>query len=111
ELEEDLRDRVFILRMNCPYSDGVRDSAQPPRTEVELPDADDEHHHRRRQRDREDRRDGHGEVLGECERPEESSLLCDERKDRREGEGDDEERKEARPPDLLDRLNQDFPVV
>ena len=55
------------------------------------------------ERDREQRRDRHRQVLRERERLEEAPFLIDQREDRQERDRDDEQREEDRRPDLLER--------
>ena len=123
EPEEDLRDGVLLLGVVRPDGDRVDDllgepggEADEPRQESPLPVREaepervhprEEHPHRRVERDGEDGRDGHREVLRPGERREEAPLLVDEREDREERDGDDEEREEDRRADLHQRLEAD----
>src|SRR5262249_18919621 len=63
------------------------------------------------ERDGQDRRHQHREVLGESQRPEEAPFLRLQREDRQERDRDDEQRKETRPADFLYGVHDDGPVI
>ena len=79
------------------------DPGQPARLEREGVHPGEEHPQRRVDGDREHGGDRHGQVLRERERLEEAPLLVDEREDRQEGDGDDQQREEDRRTDLGQR--------
>ena len=82
-------------------ADGIgRLGAEPP--------AQQEHHQRRRERDRENRGGEHREGLRVGERREQLARLTGQREDRQEADGDQQEREEDRPADLLARVDDDL---
>ncbi len=97
-------DGVAFLRVVL-ADDGLR---HDPRQELgpkrERLDTGKQHAHRRIEGDRQQRCDGHGQGLGEGQRPEQSALLVDQGEHRQEGDGDDQEREEDARPDLDQRF-------
>ena len=66
-----------------------------------------EHHQRRGERDREHRGGEHRERLRVGERHEQSTRLAGQREDGQEADGDQQQREEDRPADLLARVDDD----
>ena len=83
EIDQGARERVLLLAADAAADEERRDGGH--------------------QRDREERREGHGEGLGEGERPEQPPLGPLQREHRQERDGDDQQREEDRPPDLDQR--------
>ena len=94
---------MALLGVVGPDEEAGGEARQEARPEGERIHAREEHAQRRVERDREERREQHREVLRPGERSEEPPLLVDQREDRQEGDGDDQEREEDRRPDLLER--------
>ena len=105
--EQDAADRVALLGVVAADRDRAQHAGQQPRPERERVHAREQHAHRRVERDGEDRRDRHREVLRVGERLEEPALLIDQREDRQERDGDHQQREEDRRPDLLQRPQAD----
>src|SRR5262245_55777038 len=84
---------------------------QEARAEVVRIHVREEQPDRRVERDGEEGRNRHREVLRIGERLEEAALLPLEREDRNESDRDDEQREEARPAHLLDRADDDVFVT
>ncbi len=103
--------RVALLGVVGADQEAGGDARQEARLEGERIHAREEHAQRRVERDREERREQHRQVLRPRQRPEEPALLVDQREDRQEGDGDDQEREEDRRPDLLQRLETDLVEV
>ncbi len=108
---EDDADRVLLLGVVLPHRDLVDDPGQPLRTEREAVHPREQHPDGRIERDGQERRDRHREVLRERERPEEPPFLVHEREHGQERDGDDEEREEHGRADLHERREPDLVEV
>src|ERR1035437_7197629 len=93
---------MIALAVYLPKKDGINGLCEPLGTEVEAVHAREEEAHRRwSQRNRQQCRDCHGEVLSERERLEETAFLSFQAEDRKKANRDDEQREKARPSNLL----------
>jgi hypothetical protein len=72
------------------------------------PATHEEHHQRRHERHRKQRRRGHGKGLGVGQRTKQPSLLCFQRENRQERDGDDQQAGKQRRPDFDRSLDQDL---
>ena len=97
-------DRVPLLGAVGAHEERAGDSRQPARPEIERVHARKEHAHRRIERDGEERRDRHRQILGPRQGAEEAPFLIHQSKDRQERDGNHQQREEDRRPHLEQRL-------
>ena len=72
---QEASDGMFFLGMNGAYYEGIGPTAEPCRTEMELPAPREQHTQCRRQGDRQDRCDDHSKGLGISQWPEQATFL------------------------------------
>jgi hypothetical protein len=100
--EQHAADRMALLRVVAPDGDRVGHGGERARAKAPRLHAREQHAHGRIERDREQRRDRHREVLRVRERLEETPFLVDQREDRQERDRDHQQREEDRRTHLLE---------